>query len=260
MAKTLLTGGAGFIGNHLQKKIDCQVYDLVNGDDIRDKFKLDRLFSKERFDIVINLAARAGVPAGEEFYEEYISTNLTGLKTLIEVCKKYKVKLIHFSSSSSIAQKSVYGITKYAGEKLVETSGVDYVIIRPFTVIGSSGRKELVVYKWQGQYQKGERITFYGDGTTFRGYTFIDDLIDGVLASLSIKNETLNVGGSQEVSLNEMWEMFKEVYPDAEREILPLPDYDMTGELADISKTTELTGWKPKANIKAEIKKLWLKF
>lgn len=255
--KILLTGGAGFIGSHFQKSIDCQVYDLVNGDDIRDRFKLDRLFSKERFDIVINLASRAGVPAGEEFYEEYFSTNCVGLKTLAEVCKKYNAKLIHFSSSSAIKAQSIYGITKLAGEKLVQASGVRYVIIRPFTVIGENGRKEMVIYKWKGQHERGEKISFFGDGTTFRCYTYVGDLIDGVIKSLDVENETLNLGGNQKVTLEELWKIFKEVYPDSEREILPIPDYDITGEIADITRTTELTGWTPQADIKKKIKKLF---
>jgi UDP-glucuronate 4-epimerase len=166
--------------------------------------------------------------------------------------------LIHFSSSSAIPAKSVYGITKLAGEKLIQASGVHYVIVRPFTVIGENGRKELVIYKWLGQYQRGEKITFYGDGSTFRGYTYVGDLLDGVLASLDVKNEILNIGGSQKVTLEEMWEMFKEIYPNAERIITPMPDYDMSGELADISMTTELTGWVPKTDIKNKIKELWI--
>lgn len=254
--KILLTGGQGFIGRHFQQYIDCQVYDLVFGEDIRDKYKLDNLFNKERFDVVINLAARAGVPMGEEHYEEFFSTNCIGLKTLIEVCRKYNTKLVHFSSSSALAAKSVYGITKLAGERLVETSGLDYLIIRPFTVIGEHGRKEMVIYKWKGQYERGEPISFYGDGTTFRGYTYVGDLIDGVIKSLGISGETLNIGGDQKVTLNDLWTIFKEVYPDAKREILPLPDYDIIGEMADISRTTELTGWIPATDIKQKIKDL----
>lgn len=255
--KILLTGGEGFVGKHFQKKIDCYVYDLVNGDDIRDKYKLDNLFSKEKFNIVINLAARAGVPMGEEYYEEFFSTNCIGLKTLIEVCKKHKAKLIHFSSSSAINSLSVYGVTKLAGERLVENSGIDYVIIRPFTIIGEEGRKEMVIGKWLGQYQRGEKITFNGDGSSFRGYTYVEDLIEGVMASMNLSKVLLNVGGNQKITLEEMWKIFKELYPEAEREILPYPSWDEPGSLADISKTTELTGWIPKTNVKNKIKELW---
>lgn len=254
--KILITGGEGFIGSHFQKAIKADIYDIVNGDDIRDKYKLDNLFGKEKFDIVINLAAKAGVPMGEEYYQEFFDTNCIGLKTLIEVCRKHKAKLIHFSSSSALEAKSVYGITKLAGEKLLEASGIDYLIIRPFTVIGENGRKEMVIYKWKGQYERGEKISFYGDGTTFRGYTYVGDLIDGVLASLNVSKETLNVGGNQKVTLEELWNIFKEKYPDSERDILPLPSYDISGEMADISKTTQLTGWTPKTDIKSKIKEL----
>lgn len=256
--KILLTGGNGFIGKHFQtfEGWDFYVYDLTDGNDIRDKYKLDNLFNKEKFDVCINLAAKAGVPMGEEYYEEFFDTNCIGLKTLIEVCKKHNTKLVHFSSSSALQAKSVYGITKLAGERLIEASGVRYVIIRPFTVIGENGRKEMVIYKWKGQYERGEKITFYGDGTTFRGYTYVKDLIRGVLMSLDVENETLNVGGSQKVTLEELWGIFKAVYPTAEREVLPLPSYDITGEMADISRTTELTGWEPTTDIKSKIKEL----
>jgi UDP-glucuronate 4-epimerase len=254
--KILLTGAEGFIGKHLRESFDCTIYDLVNGDDIRDKFKLDNLFNKEHFDLVINLAARAGVPMGEEHYEEFFSVNCIGLKNLIEVCKKYNSKLVHFSSSSAIQAKSVYGITKLAGERLVASSGLDYIIIRPFTVIGENGRKEMVIYKWKEQYKRGEKITFYGDGTTFRGYTYVGDLVDGVIKSLEFSEATFNIGGNEKITLEDLWNIFKEVYPNAEREILPLPNYDITGEMADNTLITTLTGWKPKIDIKLKIKEL----
>jgi UDP-glucuronate 4-epimerase len=255
--KILLTGGEGFIGSHLRKEIDCQVYDLVNGDDIRDKFKLDNLFTKEKFDLVINLAARAGVSSGEEFYEEFFSTNCIGLKTLIEVCKKHKAKLVHYSSSAAINARSIYGITKLAGEKMIENSGLDYVIIRPFTVVGENGRKEMVLGKWLGQYQRGEKITFNGDGTSFRGYTYVGDLVDGTIKSLGLSKEKINLGGDQKVTLEELWEIFKEIYPNAERKILPYPSWDEPGEMADITRTKELLNWKPSVDIKEKIKELW---
>lgn len=259
--KILLTGGAGFIGTRLKAGLEnqghnVQVYDLVNGDDICDKYKLDNLVNKEKFNIIINLAAKAGVPMGEEYYEEFFKTNCVGLKTLIEVCKKHKSKLVHFSSSSCLKAQSVYGITKLAGEKLIEASGIEYLIVRPFTVVGENGRKEMVLYKWLGQYKRGEKITFYGDGKTFRGYTYVWDLVEGVIMSLGVSNKTLNIGGNQKVALEDFWGIFKEVYPDAEREILPLPSYDIIGEMADTTETTKLTGWKPTTNIKLKIKEI----
>ncbi len=253
--KIILTGGAGFIGKHLQKAIDCQVYDLVNGDDIRDKYKLDNLFNKEKFDICINLAAKAGVPMGEEYYQEFFETNCIGLKTLIEVCKKNRTKLVHFSSSSALKAQSVYGITKLSGEKLIESSGVEYVIIRPFTVIGENGRKDMVIYRWKGQHERGENITFYGNGYTYRGYTYVGDLVEGVKKAITLSNEIVNIGGDQKVTLEELWNIFKEVYPGARRDIFPLPNYDIAGEMADTTRMREL-GWEPKTDIKQKIKEL----
>jgi len=255
--KILLTGGEGFIGKHFQKRMECQVYDLVNGDDIRDKFKLDNLFNKEKFDLVINLAARAGVSAGEEYYDEFISTNCVGLKTLIDICNKHKAKLIHYSSSATINSRSIYGITKLAGEKMIENSDLDYVIIRPFTVIGEGGRKEMVLGKWLGQYQRGEKITFRGDGTSFRGYTYVEDLIDGTILSFKLSRKKINLGGNQKITLEELWNIFKELYPDAERETTPYPNWDEPGEMADITETKKLLGWIPKTDVKKKIKELW---
>lgn len=257
MNKILITGGEGFIGKHLSKQVDGYIYDLANGDDIRDKHKLDTLFSQEKFNLVINLAARAGLPMGEVYYEEFISTNLTGLKTLIEICKKHKAKLIHYSSSAALEARSVYGITKLAGEHLIEASGIDYVIIRPFTVIGENGRKDLVINKWLEQYKRGEPVTFYGDGTTFRGYTYVGDLVDGTIKSFKLNKEILNLGGDQPVTLKELWEIFKEVFPDAQREISPLPSYDIKGSIADTTKAFQLLDWTPKIDIKQKIKELW---
>ncbi len=260
MPKILLTGGRGFIGKYLQeelKEYDVYVYDLVDGNDIRDKYKLDDLFNKEKFDIVINLAARAGVSIGEEYYEEFFSTNCIGLKNLIDLCKKHKAKLVHYSSSSAIKAKSIYGITKLVGEKMIQNSDIDYVIIRPFTVIGENGRKEMVLLKWLGQYQRGEKITFNGDGTAFRGYTHVKDLVRGTAMALKLSRELINLGGDQKITLEELWNIFKELYPKAEREILPYPSFDEPGELADTSRAREALGWKPESDIKQVIKNIW---
>ena len=261
--KILLTGGNGFIGKHIQAlfkdKYDLVVYDIEQGNDIRDRFKLDRLFQKEQFDICINLAARAGVPSGETFYEEYFSTNCIGLKILVDVCKKYNVRLIHFSSSCAIDHKSIYGITKLAGEMILQNSDIEWVIIRPFTVIGENSRKEMVIYKWKQQIEKGNPITFYGDGTTFRGYTYVKDLIDGVEKCIHNKesnSKIFNLGGNQKITLQELWDIFKEVYPDAKKDILPLPDYDVAGNMADSTEANKILGWFPKTDIRNKIKEL----
>jgi nucleoside-diphosphate-sugar epimerase len=155
MNKVLLTGGEGFIGKHIQKMIpNCYSYDLVNGDDIRDMYKLDVLCSNERFDTCINLSDRAGVKWGEEYPEEFYSTNVLGLTNVVKVCRKYDIRLIHFSSSSVFKKQdrplkeddikepvSIYGMTKLMGELIIRQWSLNWTIIRPFTVLGGRGRK-----------------------------------------------------------------------------------------------------------------------
>jgi len=257
--KTLVIGDQGFIGQVLIYELSAKGhetygYDLQSGEDIRDLFKLDKFFEKERFDVVLNLAARAGVASGEEYYEEYYSTNCVGLMNVIKMCQRYKVKkFVHLSSSAALKALSVYGITKLAGDHMVKNSGLDYALIRPFTVVGENGRKDMVVYKWLNQIKSGEPVTFYGDGTTYRGYTYVGDLVDGIIRAMDGPTGTYNLGGDQKVTLEELWEIFKVAYPDAERNILPLPDYDEPGELADTSKSFEVLGWKHTTNIKDKI-------
>lgn len=267
--KILLTGGQGFIGQYFQKAIsDPYVYDLVDGNDIRDKYKLDLYFENEHFDVVINLAARAGVKFSELYPEEYFSTNVLGLQNIISLCEKYKVRLIHFSTSSVFRPQhrplkeddikepiSIYGISKLAGELLVKKAHIDWTIIRPFTVLGGTGRKGMIIDRWLTQIKKGEPVTFYGDGTTSRGYTYVEDLVQGTLMA---PIGDFNIGGDQIVTLNDMWNIFKEVYPKATREILPLPYYDVPNSIADTSKAFKEFYWKPKTDIKKKIKE-WIK-
>lgn len=272
--KILITGSEGFVGRHMMKRYpDAYGYDLVNGDDVRDAFKLDRLFESEGFDAVIHLAARAGVRRGENFPEEYFSTNVLGLNTLIRVAEKYGVKkFIHFSSSSVFGAqrpnvgtketdkqtpKSIYGITKMAGELLLKKSTLPYIIVRPFTIIGEEGRKEMVIYKWKNQIEAGKPVSFYGDGSTSRGYTYIGDMLDGVdmLLRSDIEREDFNLGGRDVITLDELWQIFKTRFPEAKLQVLPMPATDQPYSLADTSKI-EALGWKPTHDTKSIIQTL----
>jgi len=267
MNKVLLTGSEGFIGKYFREKIDCLCYDLENGDDIRDKYKLALLFENERFDTVINLAARAGVRFSEEYPEEYFSTNVTGLQNIISLCSRYYVRLIHFSSSSVFKPKddplveddlkepiSVYGISKLAGELLIKKSDINWTIIRPFTVLGGLGRKGMIIDRWITQIRRGEPVTFYGDGATSRGYTYARDLVSGVLRSTP---GDFNLGGDQVVTLSDMWNIFKKVFPEAKRKFELLPPYDIPRSMANTEKAFNQFGWHPETDIKEKIKE-WL--
>jgi len=289
--KILITGDAGFIGTYLSsllsKEYNLSFYDLDYGDDIRDKFKLDRLFDKERFDVVIHLAARAGVRTGEEFPDEFISTNINGTKNIIEACEKYGVKqLISFSSSSvlggnkmildrkvkfskqldensSYNPKSLYAITKVVGEMMLKNSNLNYTIIRPFTVYGENGRKDMVIYKWIEQIKRGEPITFYGEGGSKRGYTYVKDLVDGVKKCILNKKsykQTIHLGGNEVITLLELRSMLATyIYDHISKEKLfevdeqYMPKADVMESWTRSEKAKELLGWEPKPNFKKHL-------
>jgi len=269
--KILITGDAGFIGTYLSsllsKEYNLSFYDLDYGDDIRDKFKLDRLFDKERFDVVIHMAARAGVRTGEEFPDEFISTNINGTKNIIEACEKYGVKqLISFSSSSVLGgnknraltendkynPKSLYAITKVMGEMMIKNSSLNYTIIRPFTVYGENGRKDMVIYKWIEQIKREEPITVFGSGKSKRGYTYVKDLVDGVKRCILNKKaykEIIHLGGSEIISLKDMLKIFSD---NREIEMIKteMPKADVMESWTKSDKAKKLLGWEPKANFK----------
>lgn len=291
--KILITGDEGFIGQYLTELLcsdyNLDFYDLECGEDIRDKFKLDRLFDKERYDVVIHLAARAGVRTGEEFPDEFISTNINGTKNIIEMCEKYNVKqLISFSSSSVLGgnpkpssllpesqcqlsekytynPKSLYAITKVMGEMMVKNSNLNYTIIRPFTVYGENGRKDMVIYKWINQIKAGEPITFFGDGGTKRGYTYVKDLVEGVkkcILNEKAYGEIIHLGGNEKVCLAELLIIFNDYlgdYYNGKKIIvkkLPMPKADVLESWTDSNKAKELLNWEPKGKFKDNLIKI----
>lgn len=292
--KILLTGSMGFIGSHLAKLLDNNQdieyvgYDIKNGDDILDKRKLDKLFATENFDIVVHLAALAGVGQGETFYEDYINTNVIGTKILIDCCKKYNVnKFILYSSSSVLGgittsleaeeglhescdynPKGIYGLSKMSAEILLKQSSIDYLILRPFTVYGDNGRKDLVFYKWINLIRQNKPIIFYGEGNTRRGYTFVGDLTKATLDCIielmkednifKLENKRiLHIGGSEVITLKEVYEIFleycstKKIFIDAKK--IPVQNFDIEASFANISLAKKLIGYNPKPKFKEHL-------
>ena len=279
----LLTGGQGFVGSNLYLKLvdagyNVTVYDLcdTSRNDITDKFNLERTFLKGNFHAVIHLAAKTGALIGDEFPEVYIDTNIVGTNNIVQMCKKHKVdNLIFYSSSgvlggdvngkglkedSSISPKTLYGVTKAAGELLVKASGLNYVIVRPFTVYGElNGRRDMVIYKWIDQIKSGKAITFFGDGDTTRGYTYIEDITNATVKLVEMffegwRAETvINIGGSEIVSLEKMFSIFcrfcerHEIVHNVE--MLPLSSNDIKDSYADTTYAKNLIGFSPSINM-----------
>lgn len=269
----LITGNKGFIGTQLQavfsRSHNVTGCDLKEGRDIRDRLKLDMLFETSHFDCVIHLAALTGVRRGELYPEEYISTNVIGTKNLLDFSEKYGVKhFIHFSSSSVYREQgreplsedaplepdSIYGMTKLMAEKVIQRSKVKAAIVRPFTVYADKGRPDQVPEKWIQQALLNKPISFYGDGTTGRGYTYLPDLVKGVEAILALQATGIfNLGGSQYITLAELWDICGR----PERKVSPLPAGDRHGIYADITKARTALNWSPDTDFKQKVSEIW---
>lgn len=306
--RVLVTGGAGFIGSHLTEKLLDQghwvlvidnfdnFYDpkekkrnlnkclknpkftLIEGD-IRDKSVLKRLFEKEKIEVVVHLAAKAGVRPSIENPKEYHEVNTLGTLILLEFIKKYKVKNFIFGSSSSVYGErlkvpfresdrvdrpiSPYGLSKVAAERICyvyhHLYGIPVTILRFFTVYGPRQRPDLAVRKFIHLIKQGKEIPMYGDGSSERDYTYIDDIIDGILRTLNrnFKFEIINLGNSSPVKLKKLVSLIeKSVNQKAKIKKLPRQPGDVSRTFASIEKAKKLLGWKPKTKIEDGLSKM----
>lgn len=309
----LVTGGAGFIGSHLvdsllsegnnvitidnfdefygkeiklknvSSALTFDTFQLIEGD-IRNKDLLDDLFSNNHIDVVIHLAAKAGVRPSIENTVEYYDVNINGTLNILEAMKKFDVKNLIFASSSSVYGNnekvpfsendivdypiSPYAATKKSGELLCHTYHhlYDFKIncLRFFTVYGPRQRPDLAIHKFSKMILNNETIPMFGDGTTKRDYTYIDDIIQGIKHAVKNLNgyEVFNLGESRTIMLKELIALIeKEVGKKANIEKLPLQPGDVEQTYADISKAKEMLGYDPQYEIEEGIKNFieWLK-
>lgn len=275
MKNILITGHLGFVGKHLTKILDKKGlpwigYDLINGQDIRNKHDLECIFELHQIRYVIHLAARAGVRRSKLYPEEYINTNIFGTQNVVDMCNKYDIEKLIFYSSSSVFGKggtpplvedddkkptSLYGISKLAGEHIVNNAKCKTVIVRPFTIYGPSGRKDEVIYRWLEQHKNGLPITVYGDGDSCRGYVYVKDLIEATVNVLNVDNkwytdffqqhEDFNLGGSEIIYIKDIENVFRERFPDADFIKLPLPKEDVLENYANTDKAKQMIGFNP---------------
>jgi UDP-glucuronate 4-epimerase len=281
MIKILITGHRGFIGQELCRKlkntdIKFDGYDLKDGQDIRSREKLNYIMSMGNYDMVVHLAALAGVRRSEKFYREYIETNVTGTKNIIEACQECGIKGIMFFSSSSVLgsclkekghkeddrydAKSLYAITKMAGEAMIKNSELEYMIIRPFTVYGPEARPDMLIYKWINKIREGKPIEMYGDGRSSRGYTFVGDLTDAVIKLIRLnakeaQRTTVHLGGSEVITLKMVFDIFQNT---AKKKIewiqREMPKEDVMYSFADTGYAKRLIGFNPPKRFKKTLK------
>ena len=252
---------------------------LLHEADIRDRDALARVASGARFDCVVHLAARAGVRPSLTEPLLYAETNITGTLNLLELARSQGVRQFVFGSSSSVYGEnekvpfaeddpifkpiSPYAATKAAGELLCHTYshlfGLRCVCLRFFTVYGARQRPDLAIHKFARLISRGAPIPVFGDGTTRRDYTYIDDIIAGVRAAMDYEAsdyEVINLGESRTVELRELISLLeRELGRGAKIDRQPLQPGDVPQTFADISKARRLLGYDPKTPIEEGIRR-----
>ena len=309
MKTYFITGGAGFIGSTLSQKlieqgnkvvtIDnfCDFYnpkikednvkELMQNEnfklyraDIRDRQAIKEIFDENDIDIVMHLAAMAGVRPSIENPILYQEVNCMGTQNILEEMREHNVKNGVFASSSSVYGNckevpfredmtvdyaiSPYAATKKANEVMTHVYhklfDMNIIMLRFFTVYGPKQRPDLAINKFTRLMLEDKEIPMFGDGTTSRDYTYIDDIVDGIIKScdycMSNKDvyEILNLGNSSPTTLKEMINIIGEVL-EIEPKIkqLPMQPGDVDRTYADISKTKKIIGYQPKTTFKEGI-------
>ncbi len=251
-------------------------YELETAD-IRDLPALKEIFSRGNFDCVVHLAARAGVRPSLSQPILYAETNINGTLNLLELAREHEIKQFVFGSSSSVYGEnkkvpfseddpifhpiSPYAATKAAGEFLCYTYSHLYhlrcVCLRFFTVYGARQRPDLAIHKFARMLSAGQPIPVFGDGTTRRDYTYIDDIISGVGAAIDYTGsnyEVINLGESRTVELRELIALLeRELDQQAVIDWQPLQPGDVPQTFADIAKAKRLLGYNPRTQIEEGI-------
>jgi len=247
--------------------------------DICDQGRLREAFETVRPDAVVHLAARAGVRPSLEDPQLYERVNVAGTVNLLELCREFKVAKFVFGSSSSVygvAEQvpfkesntelrpiSPYAATKLSGEMLAFTyaylHGLEVICLRFFTVYGPRQRPDLAIHKFTEFIEGGSPIPFFGDGSSGRDYTFVNDIVSGLLAALeyhpesgvgNAKFDIMNLGNSHPITLNRLVELLEAATGKrAIRKQFPAQPGDVPITWADISKAKRRLGYDPQTSI-----------
>ena len=261
---------------NIEPSLTNEKFHLCEGD-IRDQEFVENVFSKKNFDAVIHLAAKAGVRPSIIDPCLYQDVNVRGTQNVFECCREYHVKKIIFASSSSVyginnkipfseedpifQPISPYAATKAAGELLAHVYshlyGMQILCLRFFTVYGPRQRPDLAIYKFTDLIMQGKEIPVFGDGSSRRDYTYIDDIINGILGALEYDQtlyEIVNLGNSDTVYLRDLISIIAlKLGKKAVLRQLPNQPGDVPQTFADISKAKRLFHYSPKVKIKQGI-------
>lgn len=306
--KILVTGAAGFIGFHLsklllQKGVTVVGFDNINDyydvnlkyarlaileeferfsfvkGDLADKTAVDKLFSENKFDIVVNLAAQAGVRYSIDNPQAYIESNVIGFFNILEACRNNPVEHLLYASSSSVygnQQKtpfstdddvskpiSLYAATKKSNELMAYTYshlyGIPSTGLRFFTVYGPYGRPDMAYFSFTQKIIKGEPIKIFNNGDMYRDFTYVDDIVKGIENMLCNPPEAdengdratvYNIGNNSPEKLMYFIETLeKALGKTARKEFLPMQPGDVYQTYADVTPLIEKYGFKPSTSI-----------
>jgi UDP-glucuronate 4-epimerase len=299
--RVLITGGAGFIGSHLADRLLAEGWSVTVVDNFDPFYSLDlkranverhaadpnyrmvvadvrdlealRSCLDGQYEVIVHLAAKAGVRPSLEDPAGYQQVNVLGTQHMLQLAVEWGVKQFVFASSSSVygvnpdvpwrednhvlLPISPYAATKVSGELLGHVYshlyGMRFLALRFFTVYGPRQRPDLAINKMYSLMFNGQRIPVFGDGTTRRDYTFIDDIVNGIMGALVYDRsqyEIINLGGNHTVSLLEMIETLARVSG-----LNPILDFqpeqpgDVRQTSADITKAGALLGYAPQVDL-----------
>ena len=329
--KVLVTGAAGFIGFHLSKRLLDSGIDVVGLDnlnpyysvklkedrlarieghprftftrvDLADRAEMERLFAANRFDVVVNLAAQAGVRYSLQNPHAYIDANIVGFTNILEGCRHHGVKHLVFASSSSVYGAntkmpfsvhhnvdhpvSLYAATKKANELMAHTYSHLYGLactgLRFFTVYGPWGRPDMALFLFTDAILKGRPIQVFNHGRMQRDFTYIDDIVEGVVRVMGrlpaphpswsgdrpdpgtsyAPYKIYNIGNNQPVELNHFIETIEEVLGRrAQKDYLDMQPGDVPATYADVDDLMADVGFKPATGIRTGIERFvaWYK-
>ena len=293
----LVTGGAGFIGSHLVDSLlpeGVRVTVLDNFDpfyprpvkernvaahrqnplwrlveaDLRDRTALERGLT-DRYDLIVHLAAKAGVRPSIDDPLSYQEVNVAGTQNLLELARARGIRRFVFASSSSVygvnprvpwsehdhvlQPISPYASTKVSGELLGHVYshlyGISFLALRFFTVYGPRQRPDLAIHKFARMIQAGKPIPVFGDGSTRRDYTFISDIVSGIRAAMRWEGtyEVVNLGNNNTLSLHDMISGLEHALGrDAIIQRLPEQPGDVPQTWANVDKAKQLLGYEPR--------------
>jgi UDP-glucuronate 4-epimerase len=260
---------------NIKHNLDKPNFKLVEAD-IRDKKALKKIFEKNGIEKIVHLAAKVGVRSSIKEPLLYEDVNVRGTLNLLELCREFKVENFIFGSSSSVygsTQKipfseddipkpiSPYGASKRSAELLCHVYsslyGVPIICLRFFTVYGPRQRPDMVIHKFTRLIDQGKEIPMYGDGTSKRDYTHIDDIVTGIVNALEkeFSFEIFNLGHSRTVELKKLISLIeRELGKKAKIRKLPTQRGDMLITYAKISKAKKMLNYDPQVSLEVGIK------